>query len=282
MPEPIPRPPSGEPESNPKVVNPDDANDGTASPNPLKQLDFMMAVLEGRNDDVERYLRGNQHRININETESTQGQPPITIAVVLNHVSTVKSLIAAGADVNIPDKNGFAPLGHALKNTNLELMKILLDAKADTLPQVLPNWPIYGPNTYLTEAVRMGRGDIVDLLVKANVDINNPAHIDGGTWAAASSPLVKASFNHRDASMTRRLLEAHADPNAPSGCKTPLLAAARPGNAENVKLLLEYDADPDLQHWGHRPRDALESNQELRKILLRHEITRSMKEKAKA
>lgn len=98
------------------------------NPNPLKQLEFMMAVLEGQNDDVQRYLRGNQHQININEIESTQGQPPITFAVVLNHISTVKSLIAAGANVNIADKNGFAPLGHALKNTNLELMKILLDA----------------------------------------------------------------------------------------------------------------------------------------------------------
>lgn len=128
----------------------------------------------------------------------------------------------------------------------------------------------------------MGRGDIVDLLVEANVDINNPAHIEGGTWAAATSPLVKASYNRGDATMTRRLLEAHADPNAPSGCMTPLLAAAHSGNAGGVEVLLEYNADPDLRHWGHKPRDMLESNQELRRILLRHAIKKSMKEKAEA
>jgi ankyrin repeat protein len=82
--------------------------------------------------------------------------------------------------------------------------------------------------------------------------------------------------------MARRLLEAHADPNAPSGCMTPLLVATMTGNNEIVELLLEYNADPDLRHWGHTPRGNCESNQELKKILLRHAIKKSMREKSKA
>jgi len=245
---------------------------------PLKQFDFIMAVMEGDSDGVKHYIQENKGEIDIDETDPTHKRPPITFAVIFNHMDIANALIAAGANLDLADENGFAPLAHAQENVNLELMRILLDAGADPVPKVLPNWEIFGYGTYLTQALRRLQRDIAILLLNYDIDINNFSHVDGGKWAGANSPLQRACYSDSNLDLIRLLLEKGADPNAPSGASTPAITAVSCSQKEAFQILLDYGADPDLVHYGHTARGQCDSpgKEEMKKILFRHELNKSM------
>lgn len=65
----------------------------------------------------------------INHVDQT-GYSPLSYATVNRHMTTMKVLINAGADVNMsPD--GYSILMHAVKDNNAILVKLLLEAGAD-------------------------------------------------------------------------------------------------------------------------------------------------------
>ena len=69
---------------------------------------------------------------NIDGQEEEGGQTALYLAVVHKRAGNVKALLDAGADANIPRKDGFAPLfGAVLSVQNLEILKFLIDADAD-------------------------------------------------------------------------------------------------------------------------------------------------------
>jgi len=245
---------------------------------PLKQFDFIMAVMEGNSDAVKHYVQENEGEIDIDETEPTHKRSPLTFAVIFNHMDIAKALIAAGANLDLADDNGFSPLAHAQKNGNLELMCMLLDAGADPVPKELPKWEIYGYGTYLTQALRLNRRDIAILLLNYDIDINNFSHVDGGKWAGAKSPLERACFSDSNIELIRLLLKKGADPNAPSGASTPAISAISSSQKEAFQILLEYGADPDLVHYGHTARKQCDGpgKEEMKKILFRYELKKSM------
>jgi hypothetical protein len=253
---------------------------GNIEPDPLLQFEFMMAVMDGNLADVQRLLGENRHQLDIDEVEPGLGQPPITVAIVFNHVAMVKVLIAAGANVDIADNKGCAPLAHAMQNGNTNLMKILLDAGADKMPENPPKWGLEPPATYLFQSVKIQRKDMLELLLDAGVDAAKIAHnINRGSWAHETSPLVVAVGFHHDIGIARRLLEAHVDPNAPSGCTLPLSRAAMTSGKDMVELLLDHGADPDQQNGRDCPRFWCEQKEELNKVLVRSAMKKSMRGK---
>jgi hypothetical protein len=254
--------------------------DGNTEPDPLLQFKFMMAVMDGNLADVQRLVGENWHQLDIDEVEPGLGQPPITVAVVFNHVAMVKVLIAAGANVDITDNKGCAPLAHAMQNGNTDLMKILLDAGADKMPETPPKWCLEPPATYLFRSVEIQRKDMLELLLDARVDAAKIAHnINRGSWAHETSPLVVAVGFHHGIGIARRLLEAHVDPNAPSGCTLPLSRAAMTSGKDMVELLLDHGADPDQQNGHDCPRFWCEQKEELKKVLVRSAMKKSMRGK---
>jgi hypothetical protein len=119
-------------------------------------------------------------------------------AVELGKVRTVEKLVAAGADVNSR----------------------------------------YRPWTPLTRATLFGQEPVVDILLKAGVNVNfHDPDVGTAVYLAAAG---------RQNSILTKLLDHSADPNtAPVWGLTPLMVAATQGNEQAVRVLLAHGADPN-------------------------------------
>lgn len=83
------------------------------------------AVVKGNNDMVEYLIKKGA---NINApAETDMNQTPLILAINFNRNSTAQLLISLGADVNIKDDFGAAPLNYAFLTKNRELVKYLVD-----------------------------------------------------------------------------------------------------------------------------------------------------------
>jgi len=65
-------------------------------------------------------------------TRGFQGETPLKIAVVRDDVRTVRDLLEAGADPNLPGEDDCTPLHHAASHGHLEIIGLLLSHGAST------------------------------------------------------------------------------------------------------------------------------------------------------
>ncbi|GAB1393381.1 ankyrin repeat domain-containing protein [Rhodocyclaceae bacterium] len=144
-----------------------------------------------------------------------------------NETDKVVDLLRRGMDVNTTDPQGNSLLTIAVRGNNLELVRFLLDNRAN--PQRKNR---YG-DTALMIAALQGRTEIVRLMVERKIDLNH----DG--W----NPLHYAAFEgHAD--IISILLASGADINlkAPNAY-TALMLAAKRGHLEAVRTLVGANAD---------------------------------------
>jgi ankyrin repeat protein len=147
----------------------------------------------------------------------------------------VRSLLAAGADINRPTPEGMTPLMIAIDNTSYDTARVLLDAGAN--PHL---WDWYGRTAlYVATDMSSFRGraphpsassetsatDIVRLLLEAGVNPN---------------PQLNMHRPSRGGNIGR-----FADELLSTGT-TPLLRAAIGGDLDTARLLLEHGALVDL------------------------------------
>ena len=110
---------------------------------------------------------------------SPDGFTPLGLAVFFGHPAVVESLLARGAEVNIPSQNAMkvCPLHSAAAQSDpavaLALTRRLLEAGAD------PNVRQAGGWTPLHEAARRGHAEMVGVLLGAGAQAT--AHNDEGT-----------------------------------------------------------------------------------------------------
>lgn len=167
------------------------------------------------------------------------GFTPLLYAAREGCVECAKHLIAAGADLNIQDPHGVTALNMALFNLHFELAKSLVDAGAD-----LDKWDFYGRSPVYMAA------DVSTLPLKGN-----------GAMAVLPSEDKVSALD-----VARLMLEKGANPNIRLKRRppyrdvpqdrggdqilaqgaTPLLRAARAGDAPFVELLLKHGALVDL------------------------------------
>ena len=158
-------------------------------------------------------------------------ESPLLEAVESGNRAAAVSLLARGADPNVPGPDGTTAIMYAASNDDLELVRALIQAGANVK---LKNQ--FGTSA-LTEAAIVGSAPIIDALLKAGADPNtkNP---EGETalMAVARSGKVEAA---------RLLLEARADVNAREewGGQTAVMWAAAQSQAEMIKLLASNGAD---------------------------------------
>jgi ankyrin repeat protein len=205
------------------------------------------------------------------------GQSPATKAIARTFLpaamdsldcSLVSTLLDTGINPNsCVDRIRRRPLQIAIAKQSMEVMQLLLDRGADVNLHFVTN-SREDPKTPLYAAVKAGRLDLVQLLLRAGARLNDP---DARRW---KSPLEFAAETGL-LNLVKLLLDAGAEVDGPLGSghpRTALQAAADDGNFGVAQLLLSYGADVNVP--GEKPRgSALEcaarsGNVDLTQLLL--------------
>jgi len=147
-----------------------------------------------------------------------------------NNSDLVDLLIAAGANVKSSSRYHVTPLYLACNNGNAAIVERLLKAGAD------PGETAFEGQTALMTAAANGNADVVRLLLRRGADANAAEAFRGQTalmWAAAEG----------NTAAIEELVEfgAHVDTKSKSGF-TPLLFAVREAHIEAAKSLLQHGA----------------------------------------
>ncbi len=182
-------------------------------------------------------------------------------------MSCIEKLLALGVNPNIVDKDRKPLLFKALKADREDLVKLLLDHKADPNTLIDNNTPLEyavsnnkinmvklllgneatkvdslkaDGNTALHIAAKLGHVEIVELLIpKINIDSKNKA---------GDTPLHCALSNKKDL-LAQLLINNNADVNSKNNEEdTPLHIAVAGGQESLVNLLLEKGADFTLKN----------------------------------
>ncbi len=254
------------------LANGADANSTTKLNN---QTPLHLAAQSGNIDAIETLLASGA---DVNSTTEPNGQTPLHFAASKGDFSAVKTLIDNKADTTIKNKSGNTALElfpnllfECVESNDLEFAKTALEKGAD-INSCSTSWQsdnvlsraveqekvdfiqLFLENNADTEArsrtmkerpldiaVRKKRNDIVELLIEngAKVEPQDAPSDD------LNSPLF-AAIHSNDLEVMQTLLKNGADVEACKGYtqETPLQVAAKVGNPEMVKLLLEYNADP--------------------------------------
>lgn len=216
-------------------------------------------------------------RRNLRDFERAVGyEPPALESQLFSAVSErgagrVAELVAAGADPDAWDEEGYTPLLHAAENGDAEVARALLDAGADA-----SRYQEGRGVTPLVVALERRKLDVARLLIERGADAGAPT--------SKGSPLRVALARHAPRDLIEQIL-AHgglADPLeiagalclaaaegpddllarlldlgapfetlAPQGL-TPLMCAARWGTPERVRALLARGADAEVRDRNGR------------------------------
>lgn len=157
-------------------------------------------------------------------------------AAQLDDASRIKPLLARGLDPNVHEpERGETGMIVALRHDAMEVFKLLL-----AHPKIALEAQAANGNTALMMAAFKNNITAVQALIKKGAQVNRPG------WTALHYAAAAGATD-----IMRLLLEHHAYIDAESPTKvTPLMLAAREGQEDAVKLLLEEGADASLRDKG--------------------------------
>lgn len=215
------------------------------------QTPLMWAVIEGRVDmvrllvehgaDVEARSTVNEWPRQTTSESRAQYRPaggltPLLFAARQGCIACAEILLDAGADVNNPDPDQVSPMLMATESFHFDLAKLLLERGAD--PNKWDRWgraPLYSAVDMNTLAPG-GRPD------RPSLDETQPLELARLLLAAGANPnlqlKLRAPYRNVNADRGSDLI---LDTGA-----TPLFRAAKGGDVEAVRLLLEHGAIVDL------------------------------------
>jgi ankyrin repeat protein len=222
---------------------------GAAGETPL-----IAAVRNGDTQAMQALLKGHA---DVNGRQG-DGATALHWAAHLDDLRTAQLLIRAGARAGAADDAGATPLYLACTNRSAPMVGALLAAGAD------PNAALLNGETALMTCSRTGDVKAVEALLARGADVNRrePRHDQTALmWAAANkhpdvvARLVKAGADVEARSraytqtvtseVTQRAGREALNYTVTRGGSTPLLFAARSGDAESARLLIEAGARVD-------------------------------------
>ena len=171
------------------------------------------------------------------------------VACEEGNLTKLKKLLADGADPNASRTSGATALAYAIEGHHSDVVRILLDAKAD------PNRTSFGLAP-LFLAAEAGDLESVKLLLKAGAKVDSRlAAVDEDMKPRnGDTPLIGAASPTGKAVVVRELLAAGADVNAKADTgKTAVMQAVASENAEVLRAILE--AKPDVKARMAAPED---------------------------
>jgi ankyrin repeat protein len=188
-----------------------------------------------------------------------EGESPLALAVEENRMDFVQLYLTYGGDATSVMSSGCTAFIKAInKRTPRQLIELMLSYGVD------PNAKDGEGKTALFEAIQSRRMDLLNILLEAKADPNlpGPKH---PLWPSTYQPkALQALLNHgadykkcpglmelatsvNNMESLQILLKAGVDPNAKKdGVYTPLCSAIRDNRAEIVSVLLANGADPNV------------------------------------
>jgi ankyrin repeat protein len=216
-------------------------------------------IAAARNSDREALRALIQQKADVNAAEA-DGTTALHWAAYRDDLESVDLLIRAGANVNAANDLGATPLWNASGSAGAPVAKRLLDAGAN------PNLALLAGETPLMVAARSGKAEVVEALLEkgANPEARGARGQTALMWAVAQhhADVVNVLLAHH-ANVQARSAEwgemmavpPHGLPLynriIPHGGDTALMFAARVGDLESAKLLIDAGANVnDADAWG--------------------------------
>jgi len=189
--------------------------------------------------------------VDVNTAEA-DGTTALHWAAHLNDLDLAGALIKTGADASSTNDYGVTPLYLACTNRSDVMVELLLQAGAD------PSAALWTGETVLMNCARTGANGAVKALLIAGAKVHASESNQGQTalmWAAAMghAEVVRLLLSYGADTTSRTTAAFDRLPNTCRICDwkpsqggfTPLMFAARSGDMETARLLLEAGANPD-------------------------------------
>jgi uncharacterized protein len=159
---------------------------------------------------------------------------PLMYAARQGALSAARVLIESRADLNLSDPDGTSALMFAIINGHYDVAELLLQRGADpNLPDRTGMTPLYAAVDMHTLAFTFGRPDLPHATVEATVGmIETLLSYSADPNARLKTRILKRVYNG-------------GDPRLGEGA-TPLMRAARGGDAQVMRMLIDGGADPGL------------------------------------
>ncbi len=173
--------------------------------------------------------------------EAKGGMTPLLYAARDGHTEVARLLVAAGADVELPDVNGIRPLLTAALNNQLDVARLLVDRGAQVNADDF--W---------------GRSPLWAAVEYRNLDMNNKdqdSPTDNGVDRGPSLDFItllldkgaNPNVRTREVPPSRRWLYSLNDVSwVDFTGQTPFLRAALSADTTTMRLLVQHGADPNL------------------------------------
>lgn len=187
---------------------------------------------------------------NVENVNARNGDPDSTPilhkAICFRNMDVVKTLIDAGADINVFWSRNGTPLMAAASSGDCEMVRFFLSKRADVNAIVEGKFA----TTALQASLWGGHLDVFYLLLVHGAIRNAPISLHGSSELAYAARMGNIQ-------VLRDLLDHGAEVNSTPGSSgfTALQAAAGldPPNVAMVQLLLEWGADVNMPHAGYEP-----------------------------
>ncbi len=161
--------------------------------------------------------------------QNENGYTLLSIACMRNDILMIKSLLKFLPDTNIKTNDGFSPLMFAIKNNNLETVKLLIENGANVNDQK-------GIGSSLMYACSYGFYEIIDLLISNNAKLNT---VDGD-----KNNLLMIASKEGYLKIAKYLIGKNINVNEVNKIgNNALMFAILSNNIDIVKLLIKNDVD---------------------------------------